>query len=303
MSASPALLQARRVGAGLLAVTAVWISLGMAPAQPDQPVDADFKIAQIEDMDDANNEITEGAPQQAVVNGWTANELLKLLVQQNAQQSREQPRDDRPTALLLIGVLGIALFGLTSGSAAGRAPVATSAWTVPTSPTPALRNPTDGETTPSSLASGKPLEGPTMPPVDGAAADAGHRDAGPDPCPAGPTSGNRLARSTAAAVAWARGHRVVTAIVVATIVGALVVSAVVMSLNGGDAASQEAEAKAAAGRACQQLEDVLPTRPTNNASLEYLDALSDDVVAQMETKCARNLELLRGYAGAATSGS
>jgi hypothetical protein len=87
----------RFVIAGLLAVAALGIWGGMAPEDSYTDV-----RASIESADDANNERTEGAPQQAVVNGWTTIEYLNLLSTQLEQS------DDRRDALLLVGLLGAA---------------------------------------------------------------------------------------------------------------------------------------------------------------------------------------------------
>ena len=54
-------------------------------------------------VDTANNARTEGAPQQAVVNGWTAKDLLTVIAREGAQ-----PSDERPAALLVLVVVGIA---------------------------------------------------------------------------------------------------------------------------------------------------------------------------------------------------
>ena len=78
--------------------------------------------------DDAfNNTRTQGAPQQTVVNGWTARDLLTIIAKQNADILRAQgavvdatgnlqtqPFDQRVPALLLIGVLTLCWLGLTA---------------------------------------------------------------------------------------------------------------------------------------------------------------------------------------------
>ena len=53
--------------------------------------------------DTANNARTEGAPQQTVVNGWTAKDLLTVIAREGAR-----PSDERPAALLVLVVIGIA---------------------------------------------------------------------------------------------------------------------------------------------------------------------------------------------------
>jgi hypothetical protein len=68
---------------------------------------------------DANDARTEGAPQQQVVNGWVARDLLSIIaLEQNelveaARTAHAEP-DNRPAALLVIAVLAIALWGATS---------------------------------------------------------------------------------------------------------------------------------------------------------------------------------------------
>ncbi|WP_157719907.1 hypothetical protein [Microlunatus sagamiharensis] len=88
----------------LLAAAAVWF--GMAPEAPDPA----STIAVIERTDDANNANASGAPQQAVVNGWTTIDYLRLLAQQSDAASARQ---DRSTAMLTLCVAGIALLALT----------------------------------------------------------------------------------------------------------------------------------------------------------------------------------------------
>lgn len=81
--------------AGLLALSALMIWAGMSPEESY----ADLR-ASIEDLDDANNQQAQGAPQQAVVNGWTTIEYLNLLSTQQEQS------DDRRDALILVGLVG-----------------------------------------------------------------------------------------------------------------------------------------------------------------------------------------------------
>ncbi len=78
--------------------------------------------------DDAtNNLLTQGAPQQAVVNGWTARDLLTIIAKEQADILRAQgaivdatgilqtqPFDQRIPALLLIAVIAICWSGLTA---------------------------------------------------------------------------------------------------------------------------------------------------------------------------------------------
>jgi hypothetical protein len=71
----------------------------------------------------ANEDLTSGAPQQAVVNGWTANDLLGLISRQLDDGSGG---DQRPAILLTLGIVLVALRTVTEpSSAAGRAPAPT----------------------------------------------------------------------------------------------------------------------------------------------------------------------------------
>ena len=108
------LLLIRRVGALVLVGAAVYIWFAKAPATP-ATADHRAAVAAIERQDDADNGRTQGAPQQAVVNGWTTNAYLRLISGQlAADDARQASRDARPAALLVLGVLGIALLAFTS---------------------------------------------------------------------------------------------------------------------------------------------------------------------------------------------
>lgn len=78
-------------------------------------------IADALEADTANNKGAESAPQQQVVNGWTARDLLTIIAKQNIDILKSQgalvdatgtlnttPFDERIPALLLIGLLAIA---------------------------------------------------------------------------------------------------------------------------------------------------------------------------------------------------
>lgn len=102
----------RRIGAVALLAAAIAVWFGMAPDSPDNSK----LISSIESGDDANNTIAEGAPQQAVVNGWTNLEYLHLISKQLDEASSAEVRDDRPEAMLGLCVAGIALLALTNPS-------------------------------------------------------------------------------------------------------------------------------------------------------------------------------------------
>jgi hypothetical protein len=104
----------RRIGALALVAAALFVWFSMAPEAPKK-LDHGSAVAAIESEDDGNNVLASGAPQQAVVNGWTSNDYLKLISEQlDANGSRQQVRDVRPSALLVLGVAGIALIAFTS---------------------------------------------------------------------------------------------------------------------------------------------------------------------------------------------
>jgi hypothetical protein len=99
----------------VLAAVAVWFLL--KPAEK-APAKADFGPSIVAAMADykANNASTDSAPQQQVVNGWVAKDLLEVIArQQNAALSpASAPRDERVPAYLLMAVMGLGLIGGTS---------------------------------------------------------------------------------------------------------------------------------------------------------------------------------------------
>lgn len=98
---------ARRLGSLVLAVAALAVMVGLAPHDSVTTRD----ISQVMVGDTLNQARTEGAPQQAVVNGWTARDLLELTATQGVDA-----RDHRPAALLTLLVLGMCLALATSPS-------------------------------------------------------------------------------------------------------------------------------------------------------------------------------------------
>ncbi|KQY56687.1 hypothetical protein [Nocardioides sp. Root140] len=122
----------RRVGGLVLAIAAavVWFV-----AAPDDVSAADHKddIASALSDDDANNLLTEGAPQQTVVNGWTAKNLLTIQAQQN-NDLLEAASDQRPGLLMMLAVLGLALIALTTESRQPWAPRFSQALPLPPGP-------------------------------------------------------------------------------------------------------------------------------------------------------------------------
>jgi hypothetical protein len=66
-----------------------------------------------EEFYDLNNDAAESAPQQQVVNGWYVNDLLNIIALETGRTAT-QSSDDRTAALLAIGVVAIALWGVTA---------------------------------------------------------------------------------------------------------------------------------------------------------------------------------------------
>lgn len=98
----------RRIGFAFLACAAVLVWAFMGPERIAAEDHAD-RLGEIAADDDANNEFTEGAPQQEVVNGWTSINYLELI----AEDVNQLP-DNRPAALLTLLVLAACLhYGTT----------------------------------------------------------------------------------------------------------------------------------------------------------------------------------------------
>ncbi len=122
----------RQVGALLLAAAAIAIWFLMAPAEVEAPdVQVQESVAdRSNDITDAllnyeaNEALTQGAPQQAVVNGWVAKDLLTIIAeQQNEALTRDEvpppiqpitPNDERIPAFAGLLVLGLVLALVTS---------------------------------------------------------------------------------------------------------------------------------------------------------------------------------------------
>jgi hypothetical protein len=101
----------RRIGAVVLTIAAIAVWLGMAPTPDDDADVYPTRITAALAADTENNKSTQGAPQQAVVNGWTARDLLTVIAQEGAAK---EPRDQRPGALLVLVIMGLGL-GLATG--------------------------------------------------------------------------------------------------------------------------------------------------------------------------------------------
>jgi hypothetical protein len=122
----------RQVGAAVLTLAAIAVWFLMAPETPEAPAPQTRQgvADRSNDIDDAllnyeaNEALTQGAPQQSVVNGWVAKDLLTIIAeQQNEALTRDEvpppvapivPNDERMPALAGLLVLGLALALVTS---------------------------------------------------------------------------------------------------------------------------------------------------------------------------------------------
>ncbi len=122
---------ARKVGAVVLAIAAVVVWFTMGPE--DRGDDIRRALADYE----SNELLTSGAPQQAVVNGWVAKDLLTII----AEQQNDVASDERLPALAGLLVLGAALYVFTSPGrgkdvSASPPPAPTELQVTPVLPTP-----------------------------------------------------------------------------------------------------------------------------------------------------------------------
>jgi hypothetical protein len=105
----------RLVGAGVLSVLAVVLWFVMAP---DDVADRAGDVAAALDDYRLNEAQTQGAPQQQVVNGWVAKDLLTIVARQtNDAAQADHQAADRLAAEVALGVvaLSLALATRTSG--------------------------------------------------------------------------------------------------------------------------------------------------------------------------------------------
>lgn len=105
----------RTVGFAVLAIAAAAVMFVLAPDV--EPADAsrfDRLITQALEDAESNETLAQGAPQQQVVNGWVARDLLTVIAQQNtAALETSQSPDTRIPALLLIVALAVCWHGAT----------------------------------------------------------------------------------------------------------------------------------------------------------------------------------------------
>jgi hypothetical protein len=116
----------RRIGAVVLALAAVIVMVTMGPDRGDVVSQVDSVLSAA----DLNESSASGAPQQQVVNGWAAKDLLAIV-------AKQEP-DNRVPALVCLAVLGLALAVFTSPSGTTPSPDGAAGpppW-VPTPPAP-----------------------------------------------------------------------------------------------------------------------------------------------------------------------
>lgn len=114
----------RRIGLSAigLAAVAVWFLLapsGGALGLTEEQFVRDYGNLVAQALDDAegNEALADSAPQQQVVNGWVARDLLSIVALQNEDLlDAVAVNDDRIPALLVLAVLAICLNGLTSAT-------------------------------------------------------------------------------------------------------------------------------------------------------------------------------------------
>lgn len=101
----------------LLALLLVVTWFGASPNRLDagSPADASSDLAAAEIIYDSNNERTEGAPQQAVVNGWYANDLGVIQASRASYFGASSARNGNLLVLIGLGIAGeLIIRGVTS---------------------------------------------------------------------------------------------------------------------------------------------------------------------------------------------
>lgn len=109
----------RTAGAAVLAAVAVILWFTMAPDDvPDRSIVVDMAVADYE----GNEARTHKAPQQQVVNGWVAKDLLTIVAEQADDSAHaDQQAADRLAAEAVLVVVALA-FGIATRPPAGRRP-------------------------------------------------------------------------------------------------------------------------------------------------------------------------------------
>lgn len=96
----------RRVGAIVLLVAAVVVTVSLGPDQSNADYGADVSETLLKY--EMNSSDADSAPKQTVVNGWVAKDLLEVIAREGSD------RDRRPVWLMFLGVTGIVLYVGTS---------------------------------------------------------------------------------------------------------------------------------------------------------------------------------------------
>jgi hypothetical protein len=109
----------RTAGAAVLAAVAVILWFAMAPDDVrDRSVDVNVALAEYS----VNEDRTRGAPQQQVVNGWVAKDLLAIVAEQaNDLAVADRQAADRLAAEAVLAVVALA-FSIAARPYAGRRP-------------------------------------------------------------------------------------------------------------------------------------------------------------------------------------
>lgn len=103
----------------LLALLLVVTWFGASPNRLDagSPTDASSDLAAAEINYDSNNELAEGAPQQAVVNGWYANDLGVIQASQASYLGASSARNGNLLVLIGLGIAAeLIIRGVTSAN-------------------------------------------------------------------------------------------------------------------------------------------------------------------------------------------
>ena len=109
---SRSLFSVRSVVFGGLALAAI---VSFFVLQPATPKDRSTEISTAIVEDSLNAKSSSSAPQQQVVNGWTARDLLEIDAKiANDQAQAESDRNLQLSVLVLIGVLAICWYGLSA---------------------------------------------------------------------------------------------------------------------------------------------------------------------------------------------
>lgn len=124
------MIQVRRVGLAILSVAAIAVFLLMEPDPPEEGA-INLSAANYQQLIDvamsdydANDALADSAPQQQVVNGWVARDLLQIqalqfadlldaVTQENSRGQVVASNDPRIPALLVLAIFAVSLVGLT----------------------------------------------------------------------------------------------------------------------------------------------------------------------------------------------